>query len=143
MVDADAVDQGVLPVLAGAAAVGGQDLGNATVAALDPTLGWGVARLDEAVVDGVGDTDLVAQRVTGRLALAGSAAPVGHRLEHPGHLEGGGRQEAFQEALGAGGGLLGKDLDVDPAGDAVDAREPVAARVFVGPLAPGILVQVD
>ncbi len=80
MVDADLADQGVLQVLAGVAAVGGQDLGDAVVAALDPAVSLGVAWCDEAMRDGVGGADRVEAVIAGRFALAGGATPVGKRL---------------------------------------------------------------
>lgn len=136
MVDADVADQGVVQVLAGMAAVGGQDLGEAAVAARDPAVGLGVARCDEAMRDGVGGADAIERVLTGRCALAGGAAPVGERLVVVGqdlsHLERGGLEEAFEKALGAGGGLCGKNRPVDPAPRAIEGDAPVATRRRVG-----------
>ena len=105
MVDADVADQGVVQVLAGMAAVGGQDLGEAAVAARDPAVGLGVARCDEAMRDGVGGADAIERVLTGRCALAGGAAPVGERLAVVGqdlsYLERSGPEEAFEKAMSA------------------------------------------
>ncbi len=66
--------------------------------------------------------------LTRRFPLAGGAEPVGKPLavigQELGDPEGGGLEEVRQEALGAGGGLLRQDLDINPARGAVevDAR---------------------
>ena len=138
IVDAGIALQGLRQVLPGAKAVGRQDLADAAVKALEHTVGLGMARRDEAVLDVLCVTDPIAAMLTRRFPLTGRAEPVGGFLavigQDVGDLKGGGLEEIGQEALGAGGGLLRQDLNIDPARGAVDGGEQVATLVLVGHL---------
>ena len=138
IVDLDIALQGRRQGLPGATAVGRQDLADAAVKALDPAVGLGMARRDEAVLEVRCVADPVAAVLAGRFPLTGRAEPVGEFLavsgQDGGDLKGGGVEEMGQEALGAGGGLLRQDLNLDPARGAVDGGEAVATRVRVGQL---------
>ena len=138
IIDVDRAPQRLRQVFPGAAAAGRQDLTDAAVAALHPAVGLRMARWDEAVLNVLFGTAPVAAMLAGRCALAGGAATVGKFLavsgEDRGDLNGGRLEAVGQEALGAGGGLLRQDLDLDPARGAVDGGEAVATRVRVGQL---------
>ena len=74
--------------------------------------------------------------LAGRFPFAGGATAIGEFLavirQDLGDLKGGSLEEVGQEALGADGGLLRQDLNIDPAHGAVDGGEQVAALVLVG-----------
>ncbi len=111
---------------------------DAAVEALDHTVGLRVPGFDEAMFDGMLDTDLVEGIVAGGLALAGGAEAVGELLtvigEHLGELERRSLDEAFEEGAGVVGTFRGQDLHVDPARGAVDGGEQILACVLIGHL---------
>ncbi len=147
MVDVDIAPQGRRQVLTRAAATGRQDRAEAAIAARDHAVGLGMARRDEAVLKVLCGTDPIAARLAGRFPLASGAEPVGQLLavigQEVGDPEGGRLEKVGQEALGAGGGPFGQDLDSDPPGGAVDGGEPVAAQVRVGQLRPVLNIDRD
>jgi hypothetical protein len=130
--------QGIGQVLPGAEAGGGEHLGDAPVEALHPAVGLGTRGLDEAVLDGLLGTGPIEAVAARRLPLTGGAEPIGEFLavvrQDLGDLEGDGCQEVLEEALGAGGGLLGPDLHIHPAGGPVDADEQIPVLRLVGQL---------
>ena len=138
IIDVDRAPQRRRQVLPGAAAAGRQDLADAPVAALHPAVGLGMARRDEAVLKVRCGTDPVAALLARRLTFAGGATAIGPFLAVSGQdladLPGGSLEKMGQKALGAGGGLFGPDLDLNPTGGAVAGGEPVATRVLVGQL---------
>ena len=139
--------QGLRPLLAGAKAVGRQDLAEAAVKALDHAAGLGMARRDKAVFNVLLVADPIEAVLAGRFPFAGRAEPVGKLLavvgEDLGDPEGGGLEEMGQEALGAGSGLLRQDLDLHPARGTVDGGEQVAARALVRHLRQVLNVERD
>ncbi len=147
IIDVDVALQGLCQVLPGAKAVGRQDLADAAVKALNHTVGLGMARRDEAVLDGLCVTVPIAAMLIRRFPLTGRAEPVGEFLavigQDVGDLNGRGLEEIGQEALGAGGGLLRQDLNIDPARGAVDGAEQVATLVLVGHVRQVLNVDMD
>ena len=138
IIDVDRAPQRRRQVRPGAAAAGRQDLADAPVAALHPAVGLGMVRRNEAVLKVRCGTDPVAARLAPRLTFAGGATAIGKFLAVSGQdladLPGGSLEKMGQKALGAGGGLFGPDLDLNPTGGAVAGGEPVATRVLVGQL---------
>ena len=133
IIDVDIAPQGRRQVLTRAAATGRQDLADAAIAALDHAVGLGMARRDEAVLNVLCGTAPVAAMLARRFARAGSATAVGKLLAVIGQdladPEGGRLEEVAQEALGAGGGPFGQDLDLNPACGAVDDGEEITALI--------------
>ncbi|MFZ1536208.1 MAG: hypothetical protein WAT23_02300 [Chromatiaceae bacterium] len=92
----------------------GQDTANASIAALYPTLGLGVAEFDEAVLVGDGGgAGLFEGMIASGRTLAGGTKAVGELLavvnEQLGDLEWGPREQALEELLGSRVGLLRED----------------------------------
>ena len=134
----DVADEGVVQVLTGTEAGGGQDFADATVEALDHAIGLGMSGRDEAVRDLVPGADPIEGMVAGRLAWSGGAEAVGNRRavirEHRGDRERRGLDQAVEKGAGMVGAFGRQDLDVDPARGAVDGGEKVLAAVFIGHL---------
>lgn len=77
-----------------------------------------MAWFDQAMLDGIGSTDLIEDMLPSGLALAGGTETVGELLavvsEHLGEPEGSGLDLVLQEAAGVGSGLVRQDFDVHP-----------------------------
>ena len=99
IIDIDIALQGLRPLLAGAKAVGRQDLADAAVKALDHAVGLGMARRDEAVLEVRCVADPIEAMLTRRFPLTGRAEPVGEFLavirQDLGDLKGSGLEEMW------------------------------------------------
>lgn len=118
--------------------MGGQDLADAAIEALDHAVGLWVSGLDEPMFNAVLDTGLVEGVSSGRLSFAARAEAIGELLAVVGEdardSEGSGFEQALQEALGGGSGFVPKQLHIDPARGTVDGGEPILAFGLPGHL---------
>lgn len=134
VVDLHIAGKRFVQVLAAVKAGGGEHLRDAAVEALDHAVGLGMAGFDQAMLNGIGGTDLIEDVRPSGLALAGGAETVGELLavvsEHLGKPEGSGLDQALQEAAGADSGLVREDFDVHPTAGPVNGGEQVVARAL-------------
>ncbi len=113
-----------------------QHLGDATVEAFDHPIGLRMLGLDQSVLDAVHGAGLIEAVLAGGLALTGGAKAVGELFsivgQHGANAKRGLGPKALQKASGGGGGLVGLDLEIDPAAGAINGGDQIAMFGLVG-----------
>ncbi len=107
-----------------------QDVRDPPVEPFDHPIGWGVTRLDQAMVNALGTADLLKGMAPCRLPLPRSAKPVGQFLpvirEHLLDDEGGLLEKTSQECPRNLGRPTRMDFKGDPPGGAINGCEQIA-----------------
>ena len=116
-------------------AMGGQDLGDTTLEALDHAIGLRAAWLGQTMLDAQGLAELVELMVTAGLTVSGSEQAIREFLAVVGQqvadLDRAGPVQGGQKGLGGRGRLVRLDLDEHPAGGAIHGDEEVTAPGFI------------
>ena len=124
-----------LQFLSGTEVVGAQQIGDATVEALDHAVGLRVLRLGQSMLDAQFSAELVEGVFPRRGTFARGDKAVGELLAIVGQegadVERRGLGQRRQKTLGVGRRLGGIYGDEDPAGGSVDGHEQVAPSVLV------------
>jgi len=120
IVDVDIMQHRLVELRCGSEVGSGDDLIDPAIEPLDPPVGWGVTRWDQAVVDTVGVTELIQGMMARGLSGAGGDETIGERFpvvgEDMGDAKGCLLNQVAQETLRRGSGLVLKNLRIDPTG---------------------------
>jgi hypothetical protein len=137
----------VFEALGGIEAIGHQDLADAAIETLDHAVGLGVSGLDETMIDAMESASPVKGVCAAWPAFAGRTEAIGKLLAVVGQDacdgERSGFDQAFQEALGRGGGFVPEEFDVHPARGPVDGSEQILAFGLIGHLGQVLHIDID